>query len=107
MKSKVSAIRMISDANASRPVSIASAVFHNDVLQRVRHVLTTVGRGLQELVDLLVLQHPYRIFFVVEQFAHGAAQNAVDHLLQPVDLDTVLEQLFVPIERLERKLKSL
>src|SRR3989442_5043602 len=91
MKSKTSATTMMKTTAVSTGGAVGrSRHLEDDSLDHVRHVLATVGDGLQRLIDLLPLDHLDRVRLLVEHRREALAQQAVRAGLEPGYLHRVL-----------------
>ena len=78
----------MSATTARRLESIrASGVLDDDAFEHVGDVLAAIGRGLEEVEDLLPLDDRDRVLLLLEQPPDGGLVRAIGFVLEPVDLD--------------------
>src|SRR5450830_1429325 len=75
-----------------------SGVLQNDRLEDVGHVLAAVGRPLQRLDELFLLDEEDRVFRLFEDPHERLVENAVAGVLLLVDLDAGLQDQIVLLE---------
>src|SRR3989442_9574907 len=98
MKSNESATAMSPTTVSS---SIASAVLHDDIFEKIGHVLAAIGRALQKVEDFLPLDHGNRIFLLLEQLSDRPLMRAVSLVLQAIDLHRALQDAGALLQRLD------
>src|SRR5712691_2472246 len=99
MKSNESATAMSPTTVSS---SIArSAVLHDNIFEKIGHVLAAIGRALQKVEDLLPLDHGDRIALLFEQLSHRPLMRAVSLVLQAIDLHRALQDAGALLQRLD------
>src|SRR5581483_10564051 len=105
MKSKksataISAITETSFGSITSPAALR--VLDDDAFEQVGDVLAAVGRGLEEVEDLLPLDHRDRIALVVEQLDDRILVDAVGLVFELADARRKLQHAFAPLEQRER-----
>ena len=82
-------------------MQVGLAVFDDNVLKRVGHIFAVIGGLFQQLIDLFELHDVDRILFVREQSLTAFANDIIGDVFNPVDLDTMFDDLIVRVQRLE------
>src|SRR3954467_10017534 len=103
-ESKNRAMRTIPTSAA---VSTRSGLLDRDGLHAVRDLLERVGRKLQLVDHVFELEYRQRVVVAVEQAGNKPAIDLVGLVLQPVDLDPVLRQVFPGLQPRHRARRQL
>src|SRR5918992_358946 len=82
-------------------VSTTSGVRDDDALDHVGDVLACVDSGLEQRVDVLPLDDRHRVGAVREELGNRLARDAIALVLEPMDLDPVLLNVFERVKLLE------